>query len=289
MSNPLVSVIIPSYNHENYISHALESIVRQSYRPIEIVLVDDGSKDRTLEVAREFLSRNSPSALVISQPNMGAARAINNGILRSRGKYINVLNSDDFFELDRIEACVQAAEQYGLEFIYTGVNYINALGGISEEGDHVSSLRRVEKEASLKYPTLGFAFLKNQLAVSTGNMFIGRSLVDKVGLFNSYLYIHDWDYVLRCMFYVEPYFLPQKMYNYRLHDSNSFRTLSYIEGYETSEVMANALWRFIERVPLNSRCPSPHCWPGVFEKTIARWGYKVYLPPRLRQEAARRR
>lgn len=289
MNNSLVSVIVPSYNHENYVSSALESIVRQCYRPIEIVVVDDGSKDRTLENAREFLSRNSPNALVISQPNMGAARAINNGILRSRGKYINVLNSDDSFEPDRIEACVRVAEQYGLEFIYTGVNYINALGEFYEEGDYVSSLRRVEKEALLKHPTLGFAFLKNQLAISTGNMFMSRQLVDRVGPFNSYLYVHDWDYVLRCIFYAEPYLLPQKMYNYRLHDNNSFRTLSYIEGYETSEIMANALWRFIERVPLNSRCPSPHCWPGIFEKMIDRWGYKLYLPPRFREEAARRR
>ncbi|EIZ82171.1 glycosyl family 2 [Methylobacterium sp. GXF4] len=286
MSSPLVSVIVPSYNHEKYIIRALTSVVRQVYRPIEIILVDDGSTDGTFELARDFLGNNYPSALVVSQTNMGAARTINKAISYSNGKYVNVLNSDDYFEPGRIESCVQIAERYGQEFIYTGLNYTDPTDRVLENNEYVQFLRRVEKDSASLYPSLGFAFLKNQLAVTTGNMFMSRRLIDVVGPFNSYLYVHDWDFVLRSLFYVEPYFLPERLYNYRLHGENSFRSLRYVEGYETKEVMTNALWRFTARVPLNGRCPSPHCWPGVFEKLIDRWGYNVYLPPRFRNEYA---
>ncbi|MGH1573414.1 glycosyltransferase family 2 protein [Methylobacterium sp. P31] len=282
MSNPLVSVIVPSFNHENYIESALNSVLSQTYRPLEIIVIDDGSTDRTAQVAKAYLSANSKSAVFISQNNKGAAETINLGMKISSGKYLNILNSDDAFDVTRVEKCVSAAERHDLEFIYTGVDYINAKDDLLHCGEYVQSLRRAEA-AARDFPTLGFAFLKNQLAISTGNMFMARTLVDRVGRFRSYSYVHDWDYVLRCIFYTEPFALHERLYKYRLHDSNSFRSLRDIEGYETYEVMANALHRFISAYPQNRRAPSPHFWPGTFEKFIADWDYHIYLPPKFRQ------
>lgn len=282
MTAPLVSIVVPCYNHEKYVEGALLSVINQTYRHIQLIVVDDGSTDNTAQVARSFLDKRSPSSLFVHQRNKGAAETINLGLNVSRGKYVNILNSDDFFDPTRIERCVEAAEQYNLKFIYTGVNYVDEADNVVESGEYIRSLRHAEENAK-SFPTLGFAFLKNQLAISTGNMFLDRSLICRVGGFRSYSYVHDWDYVLRCLFYTEPFALHDRLYNYRLHDSNSFKSLMNIEGYETYEVMSNALQRLISSYPENWRAPCPQYWPGVFEETIREWNYHVYLPPRFRR------
>lgn len=283
MTKPLVSIIVPCYNHEKYIESSLHSVVSQTYRRIQLIVLDDGSTDKTSEIAERFLNRCAPSSIFIRQSNKGAAETINLGLKISEGKYFNILNSDDFFDLTRIERCVEMAEQYNYKFIYSGVNYVDDGDRLIENGDYVQSLREAEITAK-KFPTLGFAFLKNQLTVSTGNMFIARSLFDRVGYFRSYSYVHDWDYVLRCLYYTEPFALKEKLYNYRLHDTNSFRSLKNVEGYETYEVMSNALQRLISSYPENSRAPCPQYWPGVFEQFVREWGYQAYLPFRLKRQ-----
>ena len=126
--------------------------------------------------------------------------------------------------------------------------------------------------------------MRNQLAISTGNFFFSMALARRVGPFQSYRYVHDWDYILRCLFFVEPYALEEQLYNYRFHGENSFKSLAHIAGYETSEVMRNFLWSMTSRLPENGRAPCPFFWPELFEYYVQHWNYHVYLPPRFRKE-----
>jgi glycosyltransferase involved in cell wall biosynthesis len=89
---PLVSVIVPVYNGERHLRDALESILAQDYRPIEVIVVDDGSTDRSAEIVRQF-----SEIRLISQPNQGPAAARNRGILASRGSLIAFLDQDDLW------------------------------------------------------------------------------------------------------------------------------------------------------------------------------------------------
>lgn len=89
--SPLVSVVIPAYNSESHIERALRSVLEQDYRPIEIVVVDDGSSDSTAAVARAL----DPCIRCVSQPNRGAPAARNRGIQESTGSLIAFLDSDD--------------------------------------------------------------------------------------------------------------------------------------------------------------------------------------------------
>ncbi len=278
MSYPLVSVIIPSYNHEKFIVEALSSVVNQSYRNIEIIFLDDGSSDRTFELGSNYLSGTSRS-ISTKHSNIGAAGTINKGIAISSGKYINILNSDDYFDLDRIRLCVQAAESQSLDFIFSEVEFVDETSAIAGDDEYVSFLRNIQILDKSEYFTNGFAFLKNQISISTGNMFLSRRLTNLIGPLNDYLYVHDWDYALRALYYTEPFFLRKRLYNYRIHGSNSYKSLARIEGYETFEVMSNALWRLTSSIPVNGRAPSPYCWPGLFETFVKRWNYQTYLPP----------
>jgi glycosyltransferase involved in cell wall biosynthesis len=281
MSRPLISVVVPAYNHSIYIVEALRSVVEQDYRPLECIVIDDGSSDDTAQKAAEYLEGALPTGVVISRPNRGAANTINQAIGLSRGDYVTILNSDDFYGPGRLAACVSFAERAGRQFVYTGVEYVDRTGDVAQPDDYIRSLRAAETAAS-DYPAIGFAFMRNQLAISTGNFFFSRALWDKVGPFRNYRYVHDWDFLLRSMYWEEPAKLDQTSYFYRLHDENSFKTLADVAAYETTEVMRNFLWGVLSARPLNVRCPCPAYWPEVFWSFVKRWNYQVYLPPAYR-------
>lgn len=97
---PLVSIVIPAYNAEEWIAYTIRSAIAQTWPRKEIIVVDDGSTDRTLEVARRFAHKD---LRVISTVNKGLSAAVNHGIKLSRGDYIQELDSDDILVADKIE------------------------------------------------------------------------------------------------------------------------------------------------------------------------------------------
>lgn len=104
---PLVSVIIPSYRAENFIRETLDSVVGQTYPNLEIFVIDDGSPDRTVELARTY---ESDKLRVVVQKNSGACVARNKGLALSKGRYIQFLDADDVLSHDKIEKQVAILE-----------------------------------------------------------------------------------------------------------------------------------------------------------------------------------
>lgn len=98
----LLSVVIPVYNSEKYIERCLESVISQTYENLEIVIVDDGSEDSTIELCKKF-KENDNRIKIISQPHMGVCKARKNGIKEATGKYITFVDSDDWIEEDCFE------------------------------------------------------------------------------------------------------------------------------------------------------------------------------------------
>ncbi|MBK9638742.1 MAG: glycosyltransferase family 2 protein [Bacteroidetes bacterium] len=97
--NELVSVIIPVYNGEKFVAASIESALKQSYSPIEIIVINDGSTDGTQEILNQFEGK----IIVIRQKNAGQADARNHGLTIAKGKYIALLDSDDLFIPEKIE------------------------------------------------------------------------------------------------------------------------------------------------------------------------------------------
>jgi glycosyltransferase involved in cell wall biosynthesis len=98
VNNPLVSVIIPVYNSERYLAEAIESVLAQTYRPLEIIVVNDGSTDGSAEVAKRF---GSPVRYYL-QPNSGAGAARNQGADLARGSFLAFLDADDIWLADKL-------------------------------------------------------------------------------------------------------------------------------------------------------------------------------------------
>jgi len=99
MDTPLVSIIIPLYNAENYLSDSIKSALKQNYYNTEIIIVNDGSTDRSLEIARKF---ESEKVSIISQENKGASAARNRGLSVCKGSFIQFLDADDILSADKI-------------------------------------------------------------------------------------------------------------------------------------------------------------------------------------------
>ena len=106
---PLVSVIVPLYNAAPYIGEALESIVASTYRPLEVIVMDDGSTDDSLSIVQTF-AKDHPEVRVLSQPNAGASSARNNAIRRSKGTYILPVDADNRIHPLYIEEAVSVLE-----------------------------------------------------------------------------------------------------------------------------------------------------------------------------------
>lgn len=106
--NPKVSVIMPIYNSSEFLRDGLDSILKQTLADIEIICVDDGSKDNSLEILREYEKKDS-RIRVIAQENQGAGAARNHGMSYAKGEYLSFLDSDDFFERDMLKDAYDAA------------------------------------------------------------------------------------------------------------------------------------------------------------------------------------
>lgn len=109
MNQPLVSVVIPCYNQGKYLNETVTSVLASIYRPLELILVNDGSTDNSPEIIQK-LEANHPEIRSIDQPNSGVAKARNTGISAATGKYILPLDGDDLISEDYIQKAVDALE-----------------------------------------------------------------------------------------------------------------------------------------------------------------------------------
>lgn len=111
-----VSVIIPVYNAETYLNECIDSLINQTLKEIEIICVNDGSVDRSIEIMKEYISKDSRVTLIDKQ-NEGYGKAVNVGIDSAKGKYIGIVEPDDFVSLDMYEKLYMKAEIYDLEVV----------------------------------------------------------------------------------------------------------------------------------------------------------------------------
>lgn len=125
---PDISVIVPVYNVENYLSCCINSLLTQSYENIEIICVNDGSTDSSLEILKDF-QRKDERIVIISKENAGYGDTINCGLREARGTYVGIVESDDFAEPDMYEKLYKCAEQYHADIVKANFNdYFTASG-----------------------------------------------------------------------------------------------------------------------------------------------------------------
>lgn len=119
MPTPKVSVVLPCYNGEDYLNRCIDSILNQTLRELEVICIDDGSSDRTLEILRTY-EKQDPRVRVLSQENAGAGAARNLGLRQAKGEYLSFLDADDFFEPDMLRKAVETADGFQADYVVFG-------------------------------------------------------------------------------------------------------------------------------------------------------------------------
>ena len=278
----LVSVVVPSYEHGPHIEEALRSVALQRDVALELVVVDDASRDDSVAVVErlfddhEFASRfERRLRLVVNETNQGAHAAINRGLCESSGDFLTILNSDDAYAPDRLSALLRLQRASGAQLAMSRVVCMGTGADRDTQVRESFRLRR-HQDGVERHPSIGFACMASNVAISSGNLFFSRALFEAVGGFDDLRYCHDWDFLLRAVLTTEPILVQRPLYRYRLHDTNSYRSLDGVAEVETECVLR----RFFETMrlepPVNRLAPSPHYWPGVFEYWMDRLGFWRY-------------
>ena len=114
---PKVSVIVPFYNVEGYIEKCLETLVNQTLKEIEIILVNDGSTDRSIEIVKKFIKEYPEKIVYLEKENGGLSDARNFGLKHAKGEYIAFVDSDDYIEIDMYENMYNLAEKENSDMV----------------------------------------------------------------------------------------------------------------------------------------------------------------------------
>lgn len=246
-ARPLVSVVVPCYRHEAFVAAALQSVYDQDYEAIELIVIDDASPDGTVAAVADWASRQDADGrfarfeLLPNPVNLGAHGSINRGCRLARGEYIAVLNSDDLFAPARIRRLVEAVQRASAHLAFSRVAPVDEQGRFVSPVDLPPQLFSVFERAdraAANLPNLAYAFRLCNIAISTGNFLFSRALYERIGPFADLKYVHDWDFALRSTLVAEPVYVPEDLYLYRLHGSNSFSQLGDIAAIETEAVYA---------------------------------------------------
>lgn len=145
-----VSIIVPVYNTEKYLDKCLKSLVSQSYRNIEIIIVNDGSTDGSLEIINQYTSMYGEYIVAIDQENQGLSGARNTGIKCATGKYMAFIDSDDYVDKNYIMHLVEVAERENAEMVICGYQMVDEEGKLINRLIPLSYERNYREEWSCR-------------------------------------------------------------------------------------------------------------------------------------------
>ena len=201
----LVSVIITNYNYAEFISQAVESVLQQEYKNIEIIIVDDGSTDNSLEV----LSKFGNSIKVIKKKNGGVSSARNLGTKYSSGEYIAFLDADDYWDPRKLAKQVCKIEDSNSDLVYCTLRIVNL-------GKNDSFTKEIREGDFLPI----FAGNPGKTPFPPSSVLMTRSLVQKVGEWQETLFnaAEDFDFFRRCSIHTKFFCVEEALVIHREHE-----------------------------------------------------------------------
>lgn len=227
--NTKVSVILPIYNQEKYLPKALESLQKQTLKETEFICVNDGSKDKSLDILRDYAAKDS-RVKIIDQKNQGIGATRNNGLKAASGEYVAFLDPDDWFKPDALEALYNKSKQQNCDMVVFNFNKVDENGNLLGQHNLKTRLQRFydlkENEnfnwRDVKPRVLGGLhpaswnkFYKRELIKEHGLHFAKCSLAeDNVFVFGATLNARNIGYSDKCY------------YNYLIHENSAVRTRS---------------------------------------------------------------
>lgn len=241
MSEPLVSVVMPAYNHERYVGEAIESVLGQTCTEIELIVIDDGSTDQSAQVIAGF---TDPRIRYLYQSNSGAHVALNRGFGLARGDFVAVLNSDDVYHPDRLRHALDAMAAEGADAFFSGYNFIDDQSQVIRASDEILAGAQVpDRLIAQPIPGLSqqdqwvLALLSGNFLHTLSNLVLRRAVFPDVGAFHPWRYVHDYDFFLRLCSRFKATFDQRPLLGYRFHETNTLGESPVASVLETTQVL----------------------------------------------------
>ncbi len=190
----IVSVIVPCYNYGRFLGECLDSILAQTYTNWECIIVDDGSKDNTKEIAQMY-EKKDKRIKYIYQENAGPNSARKNALSIAKGEYIQLLDADDFIEKEKLQTQIKIFEQnkdYHIVFSDVKLFYSDAQNTQKRFSDDTYEIPRI----SSNDPTFGFRILENPFGICCA--LVKKELFFENVLVTNIKFNEDWDFWLKC-------------------------------------------------------------------------------------------
>jgi glycosyltransferase involved in cell wall biosynthesis len=227
---PKISIIIPVYNAEKYLEKCINSVILQSLRSCEIILINDGSKDSSLAICKEFAKRDN-RIIVIDKENGGVSSARNAGLEQATGEYIAFVDSDDWID-ESIYTSI--FEKFGEQFdiAISGIVY----KGLKEEKEDISFLEEEYVDDSIKMNLMprfyfyGKGFQKKTIGGHTPKMLFKRDLIDGIKFSTEVRYVEDLLFCLTCLHRAKKVVV-NKNYHYFYRRNCGSTTEKYIDNF----------------------------------------------------------
>ena len=205
----LVSVIVPVFNREKLVGRSIDSIIAQTYPNIEVIAINDGSTDGSLEILKKYADSHPGNFLVVDQQNAGQVRARNNGIKQARGEYIAFLDSDDTWDPQKL------AKQLPLFKGNVGLVYC----GIHEVDPDEKVINTIPCEQGLRGNIYQQLLVKNRM--TGGTVVVSRIALETVGWFDeSFQAAENWDLWIRIARLFQVEYVDEPLLNYLKHSGN---------------------------------------------------------------------
>ena len=226
MEKNKISVIVPMYNTEDYIERCIRSIMKQAYKNIEILIVDDGSTDRSLEICQE-LQREDSRIRIIQQENSGVSKARNVGIENSEGEYIGFVDRDDYLANDMYEKLLDCMNKSNSDLASAGA-FIVGRNGVPEDSQYINMVEEyVDDKSILK------AYVDGFLTIAVWDKLFTRKVIGDVR-FDSTVFCEDAKFVLDvCSNSKKVICTSERLYYHLRRCGNSLTNTSFNEFYMT--------------------------------------------------------
>jgi glycosyltransferase involved in cell wall biosynthesis len=230
---PLVSIVAICYNHSNFLTETLDSISRQTYKNIELIIVDDFSSDNSVSTIKEWLNSNRPYlriSFIEHKKNLGLCKTLNEAVVLADGNYLQLISCDDILLDDKIEKQMHLfLENKNLAIVYSDMIVIDSNGQQIE--DSFFKLCSVETE-NLPRGYVYEEVLKDNV-IPAPSMLIDKSKLKTIGMFDESLVFEDWDFILRATKIYEVDFIREPTVYYRILNNSLSRKITpeYIESH----------------------------------------------------------
>jgi teichuronic acid biosynthesis glycosyltransferase TuaG len=216
---PLVSVIIPSHNHEKFVSEAIESVLGQDFDDLELIIVDDASTDASKQIIQKYEEEDARVRLILHETNRGISKTMNDGIAIAQGKYLAYIASDDVWKKDKLTKQLAVLESNEDLIVYTEAEVID------ESGQPVgSTLSELSGGVSVKKSGDIFHEILERCPLCGSTLFHKREDLGGIRFDERLKYVNDWKIKLELAAKYEFFYIEEPLAQYRIHANNTWGT-----------------------------------------------------------------